>query len=390
MKTRNSLLKTIGAAALTLAIGIGLPITAKAENQNLNETNYKIRIDTPDADSINTTLCTIVSVYMQKDFCMFNLLIADEAGGTDSSKDFYLTDPATGKNYPTKKVGGSHLTRNETWKDGRRQLAVTFKGLPKGIQRVDLHMPGIATHILGIHLDQNGNNIAYHSPLDAVEFERKGNKQFLWITAKEVAEAQKMHKALSNIKDVSTTITTTPEAKPQPKEKPKTSTVQPFLSPDLALYDLRGKVKSVKTGDITISFTTDGKIKAMNGNPISQIYKIKRDSKGRITHMEELETDYDGGHSGEVYTWAANNLVKTMSWYNPEGDVATSYYYDQNGYLSKKTRKGFAGDTVDEINTYKYLKTDNFGNWTMRIENSINNAYGGQNAIEETREITYY
>ncbi len=102
MKTKNTLFKALGIAIMMLTLSTGLPETAKAENQTLNATNYKIRIDTPDADSINTTLCTIVSVYMQKDFCMFNLLIANEAGGAESSKDFYLTVPATGRKYTTK------------------------------------------------------------------------------------------------------------------------------------------------------------------------------------------------------------------------------------------------------------------------------------------------
>ncbi len=256
-------------------------------------------------------------------------------------------------------------------------------------------MPGIATHILGIHLDKNGNNVAYRSPFETVKDERKGNKHFIWITAKEVADAKKMHTALSNIENVSTTITPMPQSKPEAEkrvgEKTETkTTVQPFITADWALYDLRGKVKSVIIDGVTYDFNANGKIQSINGRTINSVFKIKRDNKGRIVLMENLEEDYDGEHSGETFKWNTNNLVGSTNWYNPEGDVATTYSYNQAGYLTKKTRTGFAGDTVNETYSITYTQYDEFGNWTKRIVNCKDNAYGGTNSTEETRVITYY
>lgn len=143
-----------------------LPETRKTERTENVARKYKKRTERPNVDSLNTNLCTIVSVYRENGFALFNLVFLPDIELSGDMKDFYVQDPATARVYPVKKVGDSHIVTRRTWNAGFQYVAVAFKGLPEEAELVNLHLPSLGTHFLGVHLEADGESRIARGPVN--------------------------------------------------------------------------------------------------------------------------------------------------------------------------------------------------------------------------------
>ena len=116
-------------------------------------------------------------------------------------------------------------------------------------------------------------------------------------------------------------------------------------TPDLKLFGLKGKVKTLKDEvENTYNFTEDGMLD-VDAN------SIERDDSGRIVKMQVNNVDVN-------YTWDENDFV-IMS---KSVDTKNTYRYDDRGYLLNC----FTEVDTWEMSIYKYLEFDDHGNWIKR------------------------
>jgi hypothetical protein len=94
---------------------------------------------------------------------------------------------------------------------------------------------------------------------------------------------------------------------------------------------------------------------------------IERDSDGYIISFS-AESDQDSDVAfWEDLVWKDGLLDKVIhkSW---EWTLTTKYEYDDNGrMLSSKSIESDMGSGAEIDETYEYISTDEFGNWTERI-----------------------
>ena len=172
------------------------------------------------------------------------------------------------------------------------------------------------------------------------------------------------------------------------------------VTPDLALFELHGPVKSVNKGYITgfadngANFDKDGKVTSLN--KISYINKrgnITRDANGRIKSISCREEEGWPTISSDNITYDGNNLpIKIYGKYlESTGNSSLKY---NNGLLASETNNfDGEGDITKSTITYTYLKFDKYGNWTSRKASFKNYDYEGycnSHSETQTRTITYY
>jgi hypothetical protein len=182
--------------------------------------------------------------------------------------------------------------------------------------------------------------------------------------------------------------------------------------PDLALYELKGKVKEVKV--------------LFNSNGYDELgYTLLFDAKGMCTthrydnlwNDEEIVKDIERNTERQITSYTAQGAkskepkVETHFIYDAQGRVANTnaiWYgetvvtenlvYDSKGRLKKTVRNVLdPGYPVKETITYRYLATDSLNNWTRREALKIdeNARTGEEEVISETiytekREISYH
>ena len=165
------------------------------------------------------------------------------------------------------------------------------------------------------------------------------------------------------------------------KAKPTATQVNITVPGELGIYELRGPVKECKWiksyETVTYGFDTNGKWITKDGQRLTEFYgnNIKRDSKGRITMLGDVEEN-------TKYHYNANGLITKFEQHFMDGRYEVSYTYNNNGECTKCVNKG--SDMEGSFkNTVKFtiLERDSYGNWTKRKDNQ-----GGS----ETRTITYY
>lgn len=174
-----------------------------------------------------------------------------------------------------------------------------------------------------------------------------------------------------------------------------------YLSDDLRVFELRGKVKSVyqdydRYFGSVIEFDEDGDLAESE-------FEVERDDEGRIDRIlseeyikkeKPLIDDYRRAEGCEIYEAEYYNFgsigasVYYVNWENNRpthlghgmGGYCVSYEYGTDGTLSGVTVG--PGLTGDGFKTYKYRYTavDKYGNWTSRVINGE----------EQHRTIQYY
>ncbi len=171
-------------------------------------------------------------------------------------------------------------------------------------------------------------------------------------------------------------------------------------TPDLALFELHGPVKSVTYKDrylfhknegftLQLSYNEDGKLKGINGSTFN------RDGNGRI---KSIMSKMIGEEDNFYITYDKNNRpikIKNegMEWYYDQ-----TYKYNASGFVSSLQNKGGeAGCGSDISTTYSYKTSDKYGNWTSRsyVSKIVNYEddikYGSRTETgTDYRTITYY
>lgn len=172
-----------------------------------------------------------------------------------------------------------------------------------------------------------------------------------------------------------------------------------YQSPDLAFFDLRGKVKTMtityRTGQSeTFNFDTAGNCLNINNNWVDgdKAVEVKRNNDGYI-----ISAKWDMGFKVPAFErsiWIDGRLAERRyeDW---EYSAKDRLEYSADGMLEKlETETVTGGVTAKEVVTYKYLSTDSQGNWTDRertLEVKGGNANGATQEVgRETRKITYY
>lgn len=152
-----------------------------------------------------------------------------------------------------------------------------------------------------------------------------------------------------------------------------------FITPDLTLYELKGHVKSLSTGDgVTLArFNEAGEITHCMGT--DKISNVKRDADGRLVSFL--------GDEWMTITWKDGLPVKVEGQMN-EWDNTNTYKYDEAGRVIENTLLAqWAGEddetTVFTI-TYPSDAFDENGNWIKRIRKSKSGTE------TEIRRIIYY
>lgn len=158
------------------------------------------------------------------------------------------------------------------------------------------------------------------------------------------------------------------------------------VTPDLALYNLKGKVKSMKQGENTYSFSEEGKWIEINGEDIYDHYEGVR--KNRAKQVIEITWNETGAQPTQQVMWNTDGTPRLKTTVYPQGVQNIHISYNEQGFISKEeykidspSRGGLGGNKTI---TYTYNEIDNYGNWTSRT------ASVGGKSTTETRTIEYY
>lgn len=147
-----------------------------------------------------------------------------------------------------------------------------------------------------------------------------------------------------------------------------------MTSPDLALFQLKGKVKKCiipVEGLPDEVYEFDEK-----GNLVSPKYeKVERDKNGAIVEYYDPESE-----STTRITWKDGKVTEITNLFDDGiNSDATGYEYDGDGNIIQMAQQGIAFPT--NYSNYKY---DEFGNWISR------DSEANGTTITEKRYITYY
>lgn len=170
------------------------------------------------------------------------------------------------------------------------------------------------------------------------------------------------------------------------------------VTPDLALFELKGPVKSVDKNFISIAysgganFDKDGNITSLTNGA-----KFKRTSDGKINRLSSDKISYNKDSQPISFSWSnsmGEGSSKNRSCTYTDGKLS-SYFEKQEGVEGSFH--------VSKINaSYTYLEYDNYGNWTKRRVNIVdkntneNETQDGEvtrtlrSNKTQTRVITYY
>ncbi len=196
-----------------------------------------------------------------------------------------------------------------------------------------------------------------------------------------------------------------------------------FASPDLALYNLNGLVKSVngsyciadKDGkeeegqfmDYSVTFDKDGVLQTDDvRNYNIKTSQSERDAEGRLTKIHHEPDEEFGGETTYEFSYKDGRLASFLnSWMGEIGGGSTATYtYDEEGNLIKVVSEGGSdGISFTYTSTYTIKEKDAKGNWTKRliyydeeeIQEESDDAVGVKPTISqyyrmETRKIEYF
>lgn len=159
---------------------------------------------------------------------------------------------------------------------------------------------------------------------------------------------------------------------------------------DLGMFCLNGPVDSVcvRMNDAGLewqnefSFDENGCLIELDGCEID----CKRDEYGRMTSIileDAYEDDEDTFTTIEMHLAYDNaGRVSKVTSMSADETWTQNYRYDHNGLLKERD---YDSVDQDEALKYVYLKFDDYGNWTKRLEK----LQSMDQTIVQTREITY-
>ena len=182
------------------------------------------------------------------------------------------------------------------------------------------------------------------------------------------------------------------------------------VTPDLALFELHGPVKSVTFKNrylfhnndeftLQLSYTEDGKLKSINynGYDYNKNCQFNRDGNGRI---KKIITSFN--EKDDFYiTYDKNNRPIKIFNEGLEWDGTITYKYNASGFIvSENSYSGGEGCYGRTLNQYSNFNVDKYGNWTSRTSSTAYKEWydGGEEPMSysnggtgtEYRTITYY
>lgn len=192
-----------------------------------------------------------------------------------------------------------------------------------------------------------------------------------------------------------------------------------YLSPDLALNDLKGKVSKCiykstdchENGKVDDGSYWQTEVKVFDVDYMLQPNakeadwrlndpRLKRNDKGQIVTVSWFVSDF-GCDISEEYTYNENGTLKTKKNNGIENAEEIVYTYKADGSLEKSVSKAAGeGMIYRTTSTYRVLESDENGNWTRRMQTQLcedgpdNGSGVYENSAKlyliETREISYY
>lgn len=174
------------------------------------------------------------------------------------------------------------------------------------------------------------------------------------------------------------------------------------VTPDLALFELKGPVKSVNKGyiiegaDNGATFDRNGRISSINTNSDGFTYDIKRANNGLIYKLSSYDTDFEEEIYSEITYDSHNRPIKNEFYaQNSGGSKILSYATDK---INSIEFSGGGDYDAKSTETFKYLEFDQYGNWTKRECITESTIYKWDNTVMQsnkdteiqTRVITYY
>lgn len=169
-------------------------------------------------------------------------------------------------------------------------------------------------------------------------------------------------------------------------------------TPDLALFELHGPVKSVAYKGGFWGYFEEPFLFNESGQLISASkYKIYRDGKGRIKTF--YRNDENGESEIRITCDSQNRAIEIVDGCDDCGSV-TSIKYNKKGFaISSYGSELYDGELSDISTSYKCKNIDDFENWNsrscIRTKTITNDCEGFTNPTTtkttiETRTITYY
>lgn len=159
---------------------------------------------------------------------------------------------------------------------------------------------------------------------------------------------------------------------------------------DLTMFSLTGPVDSVcivhddagLEWQIEYSFDSDGFLIEIDGEE-PECERNKQHRISTITLIDSEEDDEESFTTIQMKLFYDNSgrVIKTESKSGDEQWIQ-NYFYDSKGLL-KERDYDISGEK--EVQTYTYLKFDEYGNWTERLEK----LKSMDQTIRQTRYITY-
>lgn len=162
-----------------------------------------------------------------------------------------------------------------------------------------------------------------------------------------------------------------------------------FVSSDLKMNDLRGKVKSIsgyydetdQSNVYKFSFSQSGTWTYIGTQTLKQFYNgaVQRNAKGQIIRLYSEDMDMV---EDIKYTYNTQGFVSKRSLdYGMDGSSIETFTYDANGDVVKKVSTEGSNKTTEN---YTILARDSKGNWTRR------KVVSSDGSRVEKRSITYW
>lgn len=162
--------------------------------------------------------------------------------------------------------------------------------------------------------------------------------------------------------ETDTAATATDTTKSSTEESGAPVAAEKLTTPDLALLEVRGNVRQIKSENMAqeATFDKDGNLTTYGNS--DRISKVRRNDKGQLTSFL--------GSEWTTVEWVGNYPAKIENEYN-ELIITSTYTYGEKGLVEKESRQ--QQDLIEEIDettvyTYTYAPEDfdTHGNWLKR------------------------
>jgi hypothetical protein len=169
---------------------------------------------------------------------------------------------------------------------------------------------------------------------------------------------------------------------------PKSKKTEQFLTQDLRMHNLFGKVKTFKTmitdcgadqkplnpsdkpyeDYFSLEYDADGHFKGYITEMAINVSGVKKRDGDKIIEASSPIEDFAGVELSGIWTYNADNLVQKYVAKGLESEAEYEYTYNDDCELTQTLERSSAeGQSYKVKTTYQILKRDEQGNWTERF-----------------------